>query len=369
MTKQANLGYFFTPVPSGIWARTDLPPAAKVVLGALIEAMRRHGYCYLSRAEVGQISDLGRTRAGQALRLLIEKGIIATERGQTVNKFWLDPTWLEQIKKEDSGRSSGQSSLASVDAPLSSLDAIASPTGHSPATKTHPHQSNQIKQSDGATACLPAGDDSDGDQSDSPDVDHLISRLQKWHVDRATARQWAAAQPTAVAAWLFLLAQYRGLAAEGYASSPIKNVGGFLRHVLETGDVPDDDLWALGWEGGATGLLYFLQCLSVSYKKKTDELMLLPEPRDLPAVRDVLQTFINNGWGKDKLWPLTWVVWGLGGGSTAARKTGLATAIAKVWGQLQPLFMDWLAADGDKERRDDLLSTVIDFQIPDADDD
>lgn len=81
-----------------------------------------------------------------------------------------------------------------------------------------------------------------------------------------------------------------------------------------------------------------------------------------------LQSFIGNGWGKDKLSPLTWVVWQLGGGPTAVGKTGLATAIAKAWGQLQPLFTDWLAAEGDKERREDLLMTIVDFRIPDDDD-
>jgi hypothetical protein len=368
MTKQANLGYFFTPVPSGIWVRTDLPPAAKVVLGALIEAMRQHGYCYLSRADVGQISDLGHSYASEMVSLLIEKGIIATKRGKTVNKFWLDPAWVEQIRKDDSDRYSGQSSPATVTAPPSSLTAIAEHTDRSPATKIPPHQSSQISQSDQDDACLPAGDDAGGGDAGPQEMDPLARGLQKYHVDRATARQWATAQPTAVAAWLFLLAQYRGLVAEGYASSPIKNVGGFLRHALEVGNVPDDDLWALEWEGSEAGLVYFLQCLSVSYKKKTDKVMLLPQPWDLPAVRAVLQSFIGNGWGKEKLSPLTWVVWQLGG-STAARKVGQATAIARAWGQLQPLFKDWLAAEGDKDRREDLLSTVIDFPDPADDDD
>ncbi len=212
-------------------------------------------------------------------------------------------------------------------------------------------------------ACLPAC--SDREPSGSLDRDRLISKLQKYHVKRADALQWASAQPTAVTALLGLFDRYSDLVAENPTTSPIKNPGGFIHHSLDAGDAPTNDLWSLEWEGTAEGLLYFLQCLAVSHKKKTGDSMPLPQPWDLPAVRDVLQSFINSGWGRGKLTPLTYVVWELGGGSTAARKTGLATAIAKVWGQLQPVFADWLAAEGDNERRHGLLETTIDFWIPD----
>ena len=151
-------------------------------------------------------------------------------------------------------------------------------------------------------------------------------------------------------------------------------MGGFLNHALRNDDVPDDDLWSIPWAatrdaGADNGLQYLLICLAHTHKKWFGMPMPLPQPRDLPAVRGVLQSFIANGWDTKKLQFLLKLSRRKGLYEITDTYGGLATALARVWVALEPWFKAYLAAsaDHDQTRLDDLDMTPP-FLMDDGDD-